>query len=158
VWPRLRVLARCSPTDKFLLVRGLRQLRDMAASQALKEGSGAATKPTSSGGGMPLLAPWFSHHRAHTGYKGSAATSTDKSLSDNGWEVGSDGAQTAFLDSASSDEWEAHRSGALQPADAVGEVANSVSAVALQEVVAMTGTIRHLNGCVEEMFPLDVQS
>lgn len=27
VWPRLRVMARCSPTDKYLLVSALRQLR-----------------------------------------------------------------------------------------------------------------------------------
>lgn len=27
LWPQLRVVARCSPSDKYLLVSGLRQLR-----------------------------------------------------------------------------------------------------------------------------------
>mmetsp|Transcript_15651 Transcript_15651/g.38981 ORF Transcript_15651/g.38981 Transcript_15651/m.38981 type:complete len:1717 (-) Transcript_15651:132-5282(-) len=42
LWPRLRVMARCSPTDKFLLVSALKQLRQQSKTVAAAMGDDAA--------------------------------------------------------------------------------------------------------------------
>lgn len=43
LWPKLRVMARCSPTDKFLLVSALKQLRQQSKAVAAAMGDDAAT-------------------------------------------------------------------------------------------------------------------
>ena len=47
LWPRLRVLARCSPSDKYMLVMAIKQLRSEGRLQEVRGGRGGGASSNS---------------------------------------------------------------------------------------------------------------
>lgn len=65
LWPRLRVLARCSPGDKFMLVTAVRQLREQGALEEVGFGGLDIGLEVHSGGfGTGQRGVWHHFHQA----------------------------------------------------------------------------------------------